>query len=252
MTKSHASTNVPKWLAFTDRAEAVFAKFEKLPIPIGAKGASDVHLYGYALLARTASNFHGLMILVREGMVVEARTLARSCIENSFYIVKLLKEGEPFLEKILEADAASRDRRGQFMLEQGIKLDDDVKQRLQTYLKESRRAKPKPQSLEPKGVALKGPFLQKYLAYTQLSDDAAHTSKTSLDRYVKRGGGKAVLSFKPVETNEEMVDTIVWASLGSLGTFLAGTDMFKLFDLNKEVASLCEEYHALANSDGQL
>jgi hypothetical protein len=254
MGKIPTSANLPQWLSYSERLRSGYREFHNVRMPRGEGGVSDVHLLGYSLLARTSSNFSGAVVLVREALVIEARMLARSCIENSFYIAGLLREGADFVRQMAGADVASRDVRGQTILErsgldgEGEIFDESDRKNMQAFLKSLRQEWPKARSIEPRKLAGRGPLARAYLIYSQLSADSAHPSITSLNRYVTRKEGTATLNFAGTPANEELVDTLTWACLGSLGAFVAGSELLQATELNKKIGALAEEYGALANS----
>ena len=72
------------WFALAEdvnrSAQATMANYQ-----IGPDGnISTQHLFGLLLLIRSLSNFQGSLMMAERGMVVEARTLFRSCFENAF------------------------------------------------------------------------------------------------------------------------------------------------------------------------
>jgi hypothetical protein len=246
-------TNVAQWLSFADRLRATFREFHNVRMPRTHNVVSDVHLLGYSLLARTYSNFCGVVTLVREALVIEARTLTRSCLENSFYLVGLVKDGEKFVREMAAADVASRDVRGQTILRrldlkgQQKAFDEKERQNVQAFLKGIRKDWPNARSIEPRKLAGKGPMAGGYLIYSQLSADAAHPSITSLNRYVTRERGVATLKFAEAPTNEELVDTLTWACVASIGAYIAGSELLGATELNEKIATRAEEYNRLAN-----
>ena len=242
-------SNVATWMSLADKMSDTFAKFRSVEMPREpGKAVSDVYLLGFSLLARTSSNFNACKMLIRAALIVEARIMARSCIENGFYLVGLLKEGESFVQTMATAEVGSRAVRGQTLMERGPDgLEDDVRTDLARYLKEMRTAWPKARSIEPRKLAPKGPLKDAYVAYGQLSADAAHPSLSSLDRYVSRRGGVATLTFVSTPTNEELADTMTWACIGALAAFITGSELFRAAALNAELSVLAEEYHRLAN-----
>jgi hypothetical protein len=258
MAKSHASTNVAQWLLYAERLLLVFREFQNVRIPRTDAGVSDVHLLGYSLLARTSSNFSGVVTLVRAALPVEARTLARCCIENMFYQVNLLKEGKDFVRQMAEADVLSRDMRAQSILERPEDrdldeiFDADERKNIQSFLKELRKEWPKRRSIEPKKLASKGPVARAYLIYSQLSADSAHPSITSLERYVDHKDAIATLKFVEPPTNKELVDAMIWACIGAIGVFVAGSEMLEAVELNEKIDKMAQEYNRLANPTGKL
>lgn len=75
------------WFHFSDKLlEVALNIFGEAEVPITARGASERKVLAMTLLARSISNFKGVVTLARQGMVVEARILARNCYENLLWI----------------------------------------------------------------------------------------------------------------------------------------------------------------------
>ena len=56
-------------------------------------GLYDPNFLAYLLLCRTRSNFAAAILLTKQRMIVEARTLARCCFENAFLFAGLRDKG---------------------------------------------------------------------------------------------------------------------------------------------------------------
>lgn len=236
------------WVTFCEKLAQKVDEFGQLPPPVINGSARDIHILGLALTARSRGHFIGAIALAKAGMVVDARTLVRSIFENLFYIAGLITEGDAFVRQMMEADQASRDRRGQFMLERpSTIIDVKVRGNLARYLKESRQQNPKPKSLDPKGVAKKGPVLDAYLIYSQLSDDSAHPSIASLNRHVQISGDELAMRFVPSASVHELCDTLMWACNGMISVCVSCTELLHETRLNADIAALAEEYGQLAN-----
>jgi hypothetical protein len=65
-------------------------------LTVTARGILDLSVLAYLLLCRTISNFEGMVLLEKHRLVVEARTLARCCVENLFLAAGLHEEGDAF------------------------------------------------------------------------------------------------------------------------------------------------------------
>lgn len=236
------------WVTFSEKLCEKVDEFASLPIPVRDGSASDVHLLGLALTARSRGHFIGAIALAKAGMVTDARLLVRGIHENLFFIAGLITEGDAFVKEMMEADQASRERRAQFMLERpATVIDVKVRANLQRYLKQSRARNSKPKSLDPKGVARKGPVYDAYLIYSQLSDDAAHPSISSLNRHIRVKGGQAALIFAPPATDEELSDTFMWACNGMIGVCVSCSELLREARVNADMAALAVEYGKLAN-----
>jgi Family of unknown function (DUF5677) len=144
--------------------------------------AKDPKVLSLALLSRTLTNFKGTVTLLREGLVVEARTLTRCCLENLIYIGALREDGSKFVELLLQDDAASRRQRGKFLLARSAKLGKEFgwDATVAAYLEEQEKKYPKAKLLRPREVAEGTAISDAYMFYSQMSDDSAHTSISSL------------------------------------------------------------------------
>jgi hypothetical protein len=85
-------------------------------VALSGLGARDPKIVSLALLCRTISNFKGAIILAREGLLVEARTLTRCCYENLIWAAALNERGSAFVKEMLNDDAASKKTVGQITL----------------------------------------------------------------------------------------------------------------------------------------
>lgn len=56
-----------------------------------------------SLFARALSSYQGAVLMVERGMSVEAQTLARSCLESTFYLGAVV-HNQPFIERIKCSD----------------------------------------------------------------------------------------------------------------------------------------------------
>jgi hypothetical protein len=94
------------------------------------------------LLSRTLSNLQGTVHLLSADRVVEARTVARCCFENLFYIAALREDGEQFVREMAKDHEASRKARGEFLMQQtGEMPDAEWQQKLRAFLATLEKAK---------------------------------------------------------------------------------------------------------------
>jgi hypothetical protein len=68
-----------------------------------------------ALLCRTYMNLKGVIAVAQEGLVVEARTLARSCFEN--FVPNLIEKGDEFVTAMYDHERRSIRSQGEFLLD---------------------------------------------------------------------------------------------------------------------------------------
>ncbi len=153
--------------------------------------------------------------------MVEARVLARCCFENKFWIAELQARGDAFVKEMHDDESKSRKARGEFILSEGFRLDEQVEQRLRAQLRTIKKRSPQARFLNPRDVAQGGPMAQAYLFYSQLSSDAAHPTMASLNRYIGRfeEDGETVRGFDcdPPVKEVEIAETMDWACLAVIG-----------------------------------
>ncbi|HZZ25527.1 MAG TPA: DUF5677 domain-containing protein [Roseiarcus sp.] len=189
-------------------------------VPTMGNARHNEQFTGLTLLARTVSNLKGVLILLDSRRVVEARVLARSCIENALWVAGLAAEGEAFIREMLSDDAHHRRGRGERLFASRAPLDDTTIATLRARLREIGKAYQNPTQLNPGGVAKRSnTSSQIYIFYEQLSADAAHPTVDSLNRYVV---GDDEIAF---EHEAEIVEMLEYLSMAVLGVCLAVSDL---------------------------
>lgn len=187
------------------------------PITTTRKGFADPRILAEMLMARTLSNFKGVIFLLNNDLVLEARILARCCYENSFWIAALVQDGDKFAAKMRRDDVRSRRSRSKGMLTKyHSEFPDDIKETLRNQIRRMNREQLLPKSLNPQNIAQSGPLSRRYEVYSQLSADAGHPSLTSLlPRYATKAmeNGQIVLGADlfPSPKGEEILQTWGWA-----------------------------------------
>ena len=58
------------------------------------KGASDLNIITATLLYRSLTHLQAVSMLLKAGLVVEARTIVRNCLENAFWLAALAEPNE--------------------------------------------------------------------------------------------------------------------------------------------------------------
>ena len=97
-----------KWIAFAEKLLALCLEIQSAAdVQITEKLFAEPKILALALLCRSFRNLKGVIALASEGLVVEARTLARSCYENSFLVAGLIEKGESFVEEMYDDDVKS-------------------------------------------------------------------------------------------------------------------------------------------------
>jgi hypothetical protein len=162
--------------------------------PSGAVAVRDV--VGIAVLIRTLSNFQGTILMAERGMAAEARTLARCCFENAFFLGTLMSEGDSFLTEMQIADQFSNKAMSRWIVQVPSRLTHaprKSKQRLESRINEIKQQISGFEAADFKKLACRAGLPDTYIHYAVLSRDAAHPSARSLDRYFVGGRGETPL-----------------------------------------------------------
>jgi hypothetical protein len=120
-----------------------------------------------ALLCRTVGNFKGVLALAKVGLVVEARTLTRSCYENLYCIAALIEQGDNFVKAMDQDQMRSFWSQGELLLEE---IDDEhigdaeFVEKLRVRVKEIRKRWPKASFLTPKQTSKDSVLKPSYFA----------------------------------------------------------------------------------------
>lgn len=246
-----------KWIAFADRLLVLCVEILKASdVQITEKGFAEPKVLALALLCRTHMNLKGVIAVAREGLVVEARTLTRSCYENMFFVSGLVEKGNEFVAAMYDDDLKSLRSRGEFVLEDLGDLDPlgaEIAKQLQARIQELKERRPKAKFLNAK-EALKDSVMRKaYVFYSQLSGDAAHPSVTALKRhllkYVENGEQVMGLDIHPVERGMEVANTLDIACNAVLGTCVGVNQILGGTMANELLNQLFVEYE---NTSGAL
>jgi hypothetical protein len=159
--------------------------------------------------------------------VVEARTLVRTIFENKFYLFALVTEGATFVEKMVGDEIWSQTTRGQSLLSEPQARDGmsgDARERLRAYLRGLAGERPKPSSLNPKGIVSTTDISAGYIFYQELSADAAHPSITALNRHVveTEEGEIRAICLRPPMRIDEVRETALLATMALFGRMCRG------------------------------
>lgn len=132
-------TDADEWYEFADNLEKTAIRmFEELQLPT----SQQKETYAVTLLARTVSNFEGVMALLNKKLVVEARTLVRCCWENAFYLAGIARGGEDFVKQMMKDDLVMRRARGERLLQQKlVERGSESEDQLREFLRALKREK---------------------------------------------------------------------------------------------------------------
>jgi hypothetical protein len=139
-------------------------------VRISAHRARDPKIIALTLLCRTITNFKGAMIMARENLIVESRTLTRCCYENLIWIGALRDRGLDFVQEMLNDETANRKALGELTFEltnrAGATINEDVAQQIRTALRNLSDRFPNRKKLNVNKTAAQGPVELAYILRT--------------------------------------------------------------------------------------
>ena len=243
-----------KWIEFASRLLNLCVEIQRTSdVPVTEKEFAEPKILALALLARTYMNLKGVIAVAKEGLVVEARTLARSCFENLFFVPNLIEKGDEFVKAMYDHERRSLRSQGEFLLEGH--LDDldpfaaEVATRLRVRLREIKDLSPNAKLLHVKDVASATVLKRAYLFYSQFSADAAHPTIRALKRHliqtVENGERVLGLDIHPVERGAEVADTVNIACNAVLGVCVAVNQILGGTAADPLLKQLFVEYEAM-------
>jgi hypothetical protein len=204
-------------------------------------------LLAACLLARSVSTARAVVHLIGLGHVVEARMLARSILENEFYLFRLARDdGSAFAREMFADEAYYHHALGQTMLkeEQAREaMGGEEQSRIQAIVKQVRQESPNAAPLKPQKVISGTDISSASVLYQKLSSDAAHPSLTALKRHFVQSAGTEVLLLKPRIKDGEVMDTAFLASMALLGGCIAANDALGGTAGGERLEGLVAEYN---------
>ena len=194
------------------------------------KGIADPRCMATCILARTLSNLMAVRHLIHGKHIVEARTIARCCYENSFWMQGLAADGDAFVHEMRRDEAASFQSRMESIFATVGRLDDPEKGKgLRERLRANKKLNPKPLSV--KEASARGPLVKGYTTFSQLSADAVHTSLSALMRYLMKTAEDDHLIYTveavPAPRPGEAVKTLEWACGAAIGVIVGVNQIYK-------------------------
>lgn len=169
------------------------------------------------LLVRVMSNFQGTILMAERGMIVEARTLARTCLESTFALAAGTNDQGPFVEKMVSHAMDHRTKAARWMLGRED-FADFLKEDGQTKLREFVArvdSEGEPRAVfDAYDMARRGGLGALYIFYRALSGDSAHPTIDALNRYVDDGEGSlgSMVKWGPSCGAGEITETLMMAS----------------------------------------
>ena len=170
------------------------------------------------LFVRALSTYQAAFLMAERGMTLEARILARTCLEALFHLGALGNEPDrvdDFIDD--EITVKRRLARAIRSLPEEHRSNVDLDERLKDYLTRTDGRTKRTLVVE---AAAKAAGLQSVydVYYRSLSNDSAHPSLTSLRRFVDEGAGGEIRGFRLDPEVSDMENTV--ATIAVMGVYL--------------------------------
>lgn len=201
------------------------------------------------LLARTLSNLKASLLLIENGSIVEARTIARCCYENQFWAQQLTVEGSKFIDEMVGHEMKHKRLRAQTMFNEKVKLDEKIEGRLREWMRESKNWH-ESKTLDPKFVASRHGN-QSYLFFQMLSLDA-HPSIETLNRYYSETPAEQPpeIVVEPNVHSDEAIEALNLLCLPVIGVLAVAAELLMLSDMQVKIGEIASEYKLLTEQSG--
>ena len=239
-------------------AQRLYAKgvdlFDAADLPLTEAGARDPTVVALALLARTLRAMQASDRLLQDDFVVEARTLTRTILENLFFSAALSKKGARFVAELELDDITVRRKRAKGLLDFFEKSGHPAEQHahLKAYRDELWETHGKTAETNMVDAALVGGVADAYIAFRELSTDAAHPSAASLSLHVVTSddpeGPQFTLSASPVMDPTEPADTFELLCMGVLGVIVAVNEVLGGISVGEPLDVLASDFAELSAS----
>ena len=245
----HVRALNPEWFALATRFSRVGQAF--LAVQLNEQtnqGLADPRILKLLIFYRATSNFQGAVVMAERGMIAEARTLIRNCLECSLSLAALDTDPNHWKE-LLGDELASRKARTKLLVGNPSWISHEQLATLTKQL-DDLEAKGKLAFIDVKKVAEKSPLVPMYLFYRQLSADSAHLSVEALHRYIKSDPNDESsfdLQWRPALDSNEVGDALSLATWVYLPSCVTLRDTFPDAGQEKEIKECAKAQIDLAN-----
>ncbi|WP_426017678.1 DUF5677 domain-containing protein [Brevundimonas sp. DWR2-3-1b1] len=183
--------------------------------PVDGDGLNATNI-AQLLFVRALSNFQGAILMAERGAVVEARTLARTCLETVFALAAAVSMEDGFIDRVVANEMGSKSKGANWLLNQPqltIKIEPGAQSELKSFVDRLKQEAEPTGSFATEEMARNGGLDGLYVLFRQLSSDAAHPLLEALNRYVDdgQGGLRAEILWGPVCGADEIEDTVTMA-----------------------------------------
>ncbi len=195
------------------------------------------------LLFRLTSAFQGAVLMMERGMIVEARTLIRSMVEDSICLGALCTNPDTFIPMLKSDGAAAKKAQAKLILT----LEHTKASEHRAAIQAIADCADKERQLSWKEVAMLSPLAELYLLYRVLSNDSAHPSPTSLARYMAMNeASDGFVYLAGPASEDELRETFSDLFLALTSGGIAYTEMAIDTEGNAAMADLSECFRAIS------
>lgn len=245
----HRSEN-PLHFGLADRLNRVC---QRVMLACWVPDNDNQRLVALLLLARALSSFQGGVLMIERGMSIEALTLARSCLESSFFLAALVRNPAALIERMISSDAKQKRKTATWLSSPAAALAELPPEQVQKLLGLLTQPAPSTPELTIQWAAREAEMLEIYeTIYRDFCDRAAHPSLNSLHRHVTKDADDKIdgLRYGP-----EMTETrgAILALITAIQPAIYGTT--KIFAIEDECSvelNVCFEiYRQLISAAGE-
>lgn len=221
---------------------------------IGMKGdvLSEKNL-AQLLFIRTLSNFQGAILMAERGAIVEARVLARTCLETVFALVAAVKMDVSFIDRMVANEMGSKSKGAKWLLNRADRADylhPEAEADLQAFINRLRTDNEPIGSFATEEMARRASLDGLYIFFRQFSSDAAHPMLEALNRYIDNGQGglSPEIVWGPKCGTNEIADTVTMACCFLMTGAVALNEISPVDGVGDTLGEHLEVYKALIAS----
>lgn len=210
------------------------------------------------LFVRALSNFQGVVLLAERGAIVEARTLARTCLETVFALVAAVKMDGRFIDRMVANEMGSKSKGANWLLNRADRADylhPEADEKLQAFIDRLKADNEPTGAFGSEDMARRAGLDGLYMFFRQFSSDAAHPMLEALNRYIDndQGGIGPEIIWGPNCGAAEIDDTVIMACCSLLMAAVALNEIANIGEIGDALGAHYEVYKGLisAKSPGE-
>ncbi len=211
---------IVEWFGLaSDLRDACLSLLSRTQVQTAESLEESPDLFAVLLFCRTITNFRGAISLFRQGLIIEAQTLQRSCFENSLWLRRLAHEGIAFAKAISDDGLFNEASFANLVMPRVT--DENTLGQVKGHMNLGKGRK----RIDVKGPSTLDGVVEDYTEFRRLSMSAAHPSSTSLLRHLVKNidTGDYEIAVEVAEDDEELITNLfftVAAMMHTLSSFI--------------------------------